>query len=90
MVHNLSVSEARQKLPSLLKAIQKDPALSFQIRVREEVVATLSSVKKIKRQGKAIQALLKLMKKQKSPSSAERATVHSENFKDFLYKDSEP
>ncbi|MDO8519609.1 MAG: hypothetical protein Q7T11_05545 [Deltaproteobacteria bacterium] len=84
MVHLVSISEARKKLPSLLKAIANDPNLLFKIEVRKQPIAILSSARKSVRPGKAVSALLSLGGKKKSRKSG-GASVTSENFKDFLY-----
>lgn len=82
----LSISEARKKLPSLLKAIQKDPSLSFVIQVRKESIATLSSTQRVARRGRAVRALLSLSKTQERRKSSHDSSVTSENFKNYLYE----
>ncbi len=85
MVQELSISEARKKLPALLKAIQKDSSLSFLIKVREEPIAALRALVKGPKKGRAVQSLLRLMKKQERVKKIRRSNITSENFKNFLY-----
>jgi hypothetical protein len=85
MSQELTISEARKKLPSLLKEIQQDASRSFVIKVHKEAVATLSAVKKVTRKGMAVKALLRMIEHQKEQKTGE-ASVHSENFKEFLYE----
>lgn len=86
----LTISEARRKLPSLLKTLQKDPSVSFTIKVHQEPIATLRVVKQqISKEGRAVKALLRLVarqeKKKRAPHAFTDASVHSKNFKNFLY-----
>lgn len=69
----------------MLKAIQRDPDLSFQIRVRDEAVATLSSANAASKKGRAVSALLKLVRDGSNARRGRRLRVHSGNFKSFLY-----
>lgn len=84
MVQELSITEARQKLPKLVKAIQKDPDLAFAIKVHGETIARLSAAKQGVQPGKAVQALLGLIREVKKGGKEKRVT--SKNFKDFLYR----
>ena len=59
----IPISEARRRLPALLKTVQKDPRTTIQITVRDEVVGELRASQPQLEPGEAAKTLLKLRKK---------------------------
>ncbi|HXV83848.1 MAG TPA: hypothetical protein VEG60_28670 [Candidatus Binatia bacterium] len=81
----LSISEARKRLPALVKTVQKDPRTAIQITVRDEPVAELRAVQTGPQPGAAARKLLELRKKlAKNGLKASRTDV-SARVKDHLY-----
>lgn len=56
----LPISEARRRLPTLVKTIQKDPKTTIEITVRNEAVAELRAVRGHPEPGEAVRRLLAL------------------------------
>lgn len=81
----LSISEARKRLPAIVKTVQKDPSTTIQITVRDEPVAELRAVQAGPEPGAAARKLLELRKKlAKKGVKARRADVSS-HVKEHLY-----
>ena len=59
----LCISEARKRLPELVRQVKKDPGVRVQITVREEAVAELRAVQPGPEPGLAARKLLELRKK---------------------------
>ncbi|MBI3989389.1 MAG: hypothetical protein HY347_07205 [candidate division NC10 bacterium] len=59
----ITISEARRRLPALVKTVQKDPRVTIQITVRDEVAAELRAIHPGPKPGEAAQKLLELRKK---------------------------
>lgn len=59
----LSISEARKRLPALVRRVQRDAGASVEITVHNEVVAELRAVQPEPEPGAAARRLLRLMKK---------------------------
>ncbi len=59
----IPITEARRRLPALLKVVQKDPRATIQITVRNEVVAELRAPQSQPAPGEAAKRLLALRKK---------------------------
>ena len=59
----LSITQARQLLPSLVYDLQRHPNRVFQISVRRRLVAELKAPAQISKRGLAAQRLLSLAKK---------------------------
>ncbi len=59
----LSISEARRRLPELVRRVRKDGGASVQITVHDEVVAELRSAQPEPEPGVAAKRLLELMAK---------------------------
>jgi antitoxin (DNA-binding transcriptional repressor) of toxin-antitoxin stability system len=59
----LSISEARKRLPALVRRVQRDAGASVEIMVHYEVVAELRAVQPEPEPGAAARRLLRLMKK---------------------------
>jgi antitoxin (DNA-binding transcriptional repressor) of toxin-antitoxin stability system len=60
---NLSISEARRRLPELVRQVRKDPGSTVQITVRDEVVAELRAALPEPEPGAAGRALLEALRK---------------------------
>ena len=59
----VTISEARRRLPELVRQVKQDRGSVVQITVREEVVAELRAVLPEPEPGAAARALLELMRK---------------------------
>lgn len=79
----LSISEARKRLPALVRRVQRDAGASVQITVHDEVVAELRAVQQELTPGAAAATLLKLMAK--LPKRRGRKVPISSRIKTHLY-----
>jgi hypothetical protein len=77
----ISISEARKKLPSIIKALKASPDSVFQITVHDEVVAEIKRPPTVK-PGEAAARLLELRKKHRI---RKKKYPVSENTKEYLY-----
>jgi len=77
----ISISEARKKLPSILRALKTSPDIVYQITVHDEIVAEIKRPPAIKA-GEAAAKLLALRKKQRA---GKKKYPISEHIKDYLY-----
>jgi hypothetical protein len=77
----ISISDARKKLPSIIKALKASPDSVFQITVHDEVVAEIKRPPMVK-PGEAAARLLELRKKHRT---RKKKYPISENIKDYLY-----
>ena len=78
-----SISEARKRLPELVRQVRKDPGAAVQITVREEVFAELRAPLPEPEPGAAARKLLEVMKKLSEPRK--RKTDVSSKVKKYLY-----
>lgn len=81
MKNVISISDARKKLPSIIKALKASPDSVFQITVHDEVVAEIKRPPMVK-PGEAAVKLLDLRKKHRA---RKKKYPISENIKDYLY-----
>ena len=81
MKNVISISDARKKLPSIIKALKASPDSVFQITVHDEVVAEIKRPPMVK-PGEAAARLLELRKKHRA---RKKKYPISENIKDYLY-----
>ena len=79
----LSISEARRRLPELVRQVRKDPGAAVQIMVRDEVVAELRASLPEPEPGAAAKKLVELMRK--LPKHRGRKTDISTHVKEHLY-----
>ena len=79
----VSISEARRRLPELVKWVQKDKGEPIQITVRGEVVAELRAKLPEPEPGAAARAMVALMKK--LPKHRGRKRNISGHVKEYLY-----
>lgn len=79
----LSISEARKRLPALVRRVQRDAGASVEITVHNEVVAELRAVQPEPEPGAAARRLLRLMKK--LPKRRGRKIPISSRVKTHLY-----
>jgi antitoxin (DNA-binding transcriptional repressor) of toxin-antitoxin stability system len=79
----LSISEARKRLPELVRQVRKDVGSKVEITVRDEVVAELRGTLPEPEPGAAGKKLLQLM--QKLPKRRGRQTRVSEHVRQYLY-----
>jgi hypothetical protein len=77
----ISISEARKKLPSIVRSLKTAPDTVYQITVHDEIVAEIKRPPTIK-PGEAAEKLLALRKKQRT---GKKKYPISENIKDYLY-----
>jgi hypothetical protein len=79
----LSITEARKRLPGLIKSLKTSPETVYQITVHNEIVAEIKTPSSIK-PGEAATKLLELRKRLRGKKAKHRTPV-SENIKDHLY-----
>ncbi|MBI2369709.1 MAG: hypothetical protein HYV08_05640 [Deltaproteobacteria bacterium] len=81
----VSISEARRRLPELVRQVRKDAGATVQITVRDEVVAELRAALPEPEPGAAARALLDLARKLRRPRRRGRPTDVSAHVKEYLY-----
>lgn len=81
----LSISEARRRLPELVRQVQKDSGTSIQITVHEKVVAELRAIQPLPEPGEAARRLLELRKKLVRRGRKAPAHDVSSHVKEHLY-----
>jgi antitoxin (DNA-binding transcriptional repressor) of toxin-antitoxin stability system len=79
----LSISEARKRLPELVRRVRKDTGAKVEITVRDEVVAELRAALPEPEPGAAAKRLLQLMRT--LPKHRGRKTKVSAHIKKHLY-----
>ena len=79
----ISISEARRRLPELVRQVRKDAGRSVQITVHDEVVAELRAALPEPEPGAAAKKLLELM--EKLPKHSGRKISVSAHVKEHLY-----
>ena len=83
MKNVISITEARKRLPGIIKALKTSPDAVYQITVHDEVVAEIKTPPQIKA-GEAAAKLLQLRKKLRGKRKRYKVPV-SENVKEHLY-----
>lgn len=78
----ISISEARKKLPSIIKKLRDSPDTIYQVTVHDEVVAEIKTSPKVK-PGEAASQLLALRKRTKIKAKSKKYPI-SENIKKHL------
>ena len=81
----LSISEARRRLPELVRQVKQDRGSIVQITVRDEVVAELRAALPEPAPGAAARALLELARSLPKPRRRGRPTDVSAHVKEYLY-----
>jgi antitoxin (DNA-binding transcriptional repressor) of toxin-antitoxin stability system len=82
----VSITEARKRLPQLVRQVKQDRGSVVQITVRDEVVAELRAALPEPEPGAAARALLELMRKLPKPRRRQgRPRDVSAHVKDYLY-----
>jgi antitoxin (DNA-binding transcriptional repressor) of toxin-antitoxin stability system len=81
----VAISEARRRLPQLVRQAKQDLGSVVQITVRDEVVAELRAARPEPEPGAAARALLELAGKLPQPRRQGRPTDVSAHVKDYLY-----
>lgn len=82
----VSISEARKRLPQLVRQVKQDRGSVVQITVRDEVVAELRAALPEPEPGAAARALLELARKLPRPRRRRgRPTDVSAHVKEYLY-----
>lgn len=79
----ISITEARKRLPGIIKSLKSSPDTVYQITVHDEVVAEIKIPPMIK-PGEAAAKLLELRKKSGTKKISYKTAI-SENVKDHLY-----
>ncbi len=79
----ISISEARKRLPGIIKSLRSAPDTVYQVTVHDEIVAEIRTSPLVK-PGAAAAGLLKLRKKTGAKRTVKKYPV-SENVKDNLY-----
>jgi len=79
----ISISEARKKLPSIIRSFKASPDTVYQVTVHDEVVAEIKTSPKVK-PGDAAARLLALRKQTGKKGKSKKYPI-SENIKGHLY-----
>lgn len=79
----LSISEARRRLPELVRQVRKDAGARVEIMVRDEVVAELRAALPEPEPGVAAKKLVELMRR--LPKHRGKKTSVSRHVKEYLY-----
>ncbi|MBI4689953.1 MAG: hypothetical protein HY754_06765 [Nitrospirae bacterium] len=82
MKNVISITEARKRLPGIIKSLKSSPNTVYQITVHNEIVAEIKTPPKIK-PGEAAAKLLELRKR--LGSKKYKTKPISENIKEYLY-----
>ena len=82
---SISISEARRRLPELVRRVRKDAAQRFRILVNREVVAEIRSAEPEPEPGAAIRALLAMASRRGSSGAKGRKVAVSSSVKNHLY-----
>lgn len=77
------ISEARTKLPQLIKQLQRNPSLTYEITVHHEVVAELKAPPQLSKEGEAAKRLLAIMEQLPKLRSRKKVRV-SESVQEVL------
>ena len=77
----ISITEARKRLPSIIKSLKTSPDTVYQVTVHDEVVAEIKRPPMVK-PGEAAARIIGLRKK---ASLKKRRYPVSENIKEYLY-----
>lgn len=77
----ISISEARKRLPSIIKSLKTSPDAVYQVTVHDEVVAEIKRPPMVK-PGEAAARIIALRKK---ASLKKKKYPVSENIKEYLY-----
>jgi antitoxin (DNA-binding transcriptional repressor) of toxin-antitoxin stability system len=83
MVLKIPISEARRRLPELVRKVRKDKGITVQITVHEEIVAELRGALPEPKPGAAARKLRDLM--QVLPQHRGKKLDTSRHAKDYLY-----
>ncbi len=79
----MSISEARKRLPELVRRVRKDAGAKVEITVRDKVVAELRAALPEPEPGAAAKKLVELMRR--LPKRRGRKTAISTHVKEHLY-----
>jgi len=82
MKNVISITEARKRLPGIIKSLKSSPNTVYRITVHNEIVAEIKTPPKIK-PGEAAAKLLELRKRRGSKKYKTKPI--SENIKEYLY-----
>ncbi len=87
-LRDINLSEARRRLSSILREIEAEPEIGYQIKVRDRVVAELRSPGAQRGYGNAGQAMLRAARKAERLMrgvTQKRDSVKAANYKEYLY-----
>jgi antitoxin (DNA-binding transcriptional repressor) of toxin-antitoxin stability system len=84
-VMKLSISQARKRLPALVRQVRRDPGATVQITVGEEAVAELRALQPSPQPGEAARKLLELRKRLARKGLKTRRRDISSHVKEHLY-----
>ena len=79
----ISISEARKRLPGIIKSLRESPDSVYQITVHDEIVAEIKTPPMIK-PGESAARMLELRKRSGSKRGKHPAEAVSENIKKYL------
>ncbi len=81
----ISISEARRRLPELVRKVREDAGTSVQITVHGDLVAELRAIQPLPERGEAARRLLALRKELAQRGRKSRAHDVSSRVKEHLY-----
>jgi len=79
----ISITEAKKRLPDIIRSLRESPDTVYQITVHKKVVAEIRSPAVIK-PGEAAKRLLELRKKMRKKGKGYKLPI-SENINEYLY-----
>jgi|SRR5579864_315156 len=87
-LREINLTEARRRLSSILREIEAEPDVGYQIKVRDRVVAELLSPRQRRGHGNSGEAMLRLAReaeKLQPTKGRKKDGITSANFKEYLY-----
>lgn len=84
MKTTIPISDARRRLPRLVKQLQRDPSTIYTITVRDEAIAELRAARPTAEPGLAARRLLEIVAKLPKPRGKSRTDIAS-HIKEHLY-----
>ena len=84
MKTTIPISDARRRLPGLVKQLQRDPGMVYTITVRDEAVAELRAAAPSPEPGGAARKLLEIMASLPKPRGKKRTNIAA-HVKQHLY-----
>jgi hypothetical protein len=84
MIQTISITEARKRLPRIVREIQKSPEVSYQITIFNDVVAEIRAPAMMDRRSEAARKLLELNRRKSRRADQKKVDI-SEHIDRYLY-----